>query len=126
MSRLDPHSAPTARPPARPGAESTAELVVTVILCVVLAMGAVMAAIFIAFFGMAGDTCGQNDSCNTGMLTATFAVGWGGVALSGFGAVILAIIKPGGSPRWVWPILGIVGVVVSYFLAAVFASQEGG
>jgi hypothetical protein len=113
--------------PTAPERTNTANIVATVIFFVLLAGAAFFAVLLSAFFVMASDSCGATGvTCNTDWIVYAYIVVWGGVALALVGATVGTII--GGlrhRATWMWPLIGIGVVVVSFIGGFIVLGQTG-
>jgi len=98
-----------------------------VIFFVLLAGAAFFAVLLSFFFVMASDSCGATGvTCNTDWIVYAYIVVWGGVALALVGATVGTIV--GGlrhRATWMWPLIGIGVVVVSFVAGFVVLGQIG-
>lgn len=97
---------------------STSDTVATILLWIALVVVGGVGGFFSLFAVMATDRCGgSDDPCNYTTINAAFMVAWGGLALAAavaLGGTIWAASKK--TTMFVWPLIGLVLVVVALVL----------
>jgi hypothetical protein len=108
----------------RPGAGN---LVATILLFALLLGAGLLAVVLSGFFVMGTDSCSVTDAgCNTDALFYAVVATWGGVALAVVGATVGTIVS-GLRHRstWLWPLIGLAVVLVSFVGGLVLVGQMG-
>lgn len=106
---------------------SAADRTATVIAAVMSLLAAAGSVLLSPFFVMTTDGCGPNN-CHMSALTWAYVVTWGGVALAALVAVVGTVraIRRG-TAMWIWPVVALALVVVTFglgFLLAVSVSAD--
>ena len=107
--------------PNRKG-RSPADIVVTVLLFAVMIFAALASFYMSLFFAMATDRCYSESDCNEDLLGTAYAFAWGGIFVGVVGATVGTVVAACTRiSMWIWPLLGTIVVVVTFFVGLSFA-----
>lgn len=102
---------------------SAADRTATVIAAVLAVLAAAGSVLLSPFFVMTTDGCGP-DNCHMAALTWAYVVTWGGVALAAVVAVIgMVRATRRGTPMWIWPVVALALVVVTFGVGFLLAAS---
>lgn len=102
---------------------SPADRTATVVAAVLAVLAAGASVMISPFFVMTTDGCGP-DNCHMAALSWAYVVTWGGVALAVLVAVV-GIVRAArrGTTMWIWPVVALVLVVVTFGLGFLLAAS---
>ncbi|RWA17873.1 hypothetical protein MBRU_18280 [Mycolicibacterium brumae DSM 44177] len=98
----------------------------TCVLGVALGLAALFGAILSMYMPMATDNCGLRD-CRPGLMTVAQLLGFGSIAVGLLGAPVGVFIAASKRKRmFVWPLAGVVLIVVGVATGMMLADVAGG
>ena len=75
------------------------------------------------FFVMATDSCGPND-CHESRLWMAYVLTWGGIAVAVVGAIVgMVRAAQRGTALWIWPLLAVVVIGLTWAGGAALATS---